>query len=78
LPGGQQTTITFLNLSGQTVRVYELPLLGLGRNSIGTIANGEDLSRSTYVGQAFRVEDLDGRCLGVYRAQAGGGTAVID
>ncbi len=86
LPGGAQTSITFENESGQTVRVYELPVLILDQPILrATIADGDDYTRVTQVGRAFKVTDMDnsgpgndGNCLAVYVAQPGGGTAYID
>ncbi|HLG10838.1 MAG TPA: hypothetical protein VI876_03680 [Dehalococcoidia bacterium] len=79
LPGGGQTSITFVNESEQTVKIYELPTLILGQPVLrATIADGQQYTKSTQAGFAFKVTDLDDNCLGVYRAQAGGGTAIID
>jgi hypothetical protein len=79
LPGGAQTTITFVNQSEETVKVYELPTLILGQPVLrATLGPGQQVTRSTQVGFAFEVTEVDGECIGIYRAQAGGGTAVID
>jgi hypothetical protein len=79
LPGGGQTTITFVNQSDETVKVYELPTLILGQPVLrATIAPGQQYSKNTQAGFAFEVTDLSGECLGIYRAESGGGTAVID
>jgi hypothetical protein len=80
LPGGNQTSITFVNESGETIRVYELrQVLDLSPPILrATIPDGDDYTRNTQVGIAFKVTDLSDNCIAVYRAVPGGGTAIID
>jgi hypothetical protein len=68
-----------VNESGETIKIYELPTLILGSPVLrATVADGDDYTRNTQVGFAFKVTDLDDNCIAVYRAVAGGGTALID
>ena len=79
LPGGGQTSITFVNESDETIKVYELPTLILGSPVLrATVPSGQQYTRSTQVGFAFEVTDSDDNCIAVYRAVSGGGTAMID
>jgi hypothetical protein len=79
LPGGGQTSITFVNETNETVKIYELPTLVLGQPVLrATIGPGQQYTKSTQAGFAFEVTDLSGTCIAVYRAESDGGTAIID
>jgi hypothetical protein len=79
LPGGEQTSITFVNQTSETLKIYELPTLVLGQPILrATIGPGQQYTKNTQAGFAFEVTDLSNNCIAVYRAESDGGTAVID
>jgi hypothetical protein len=78
LPGGVGTTITFINQSGQSVAIYELPTLILGSPTLrATLAPGQQATLSTNSGRAFEARK-NGSCIGVYIATGTPSTAIIN
>ena len=75
--GGDEVGITFTNKTAGAVRLVWLDTGG-GRKSYGEVKPGDSSKLSTYAGHVWLAEDADGKTLGVFTAQDGGGEAVLD
>jgi dipeptidyl aminopeptidase/acylaminoacyl peptidase len=75
--GGDETSITFINKTAGTVRLFWLDTSG-ARKPYGEVKAGASNHMSTYAGHVWLVEDEMGKTLGVFEAKDAGGEAVID
>ena len=70
------TEVTFINLTGGSVRLYWLDMSGK-RRSYGSIPAGATSRRHTYVGHLWLVVDAKGKPLGIHQARATATTVEI-
>ena len=77
-PGVNQTSITFVNQSEGTVKIYQLPILLGSPTLVATLGEGQQTTINTLSGTAFKVNDDEGRCIAVFRANGQPSYAIID
>ena len=73
----EQTQITFINKTDADAVCWWMSTSG-ARKKYATLKPGERFEQHTFAGHVWVVETLDGKRLGVFEAQAGGGEVVID
>lgn len=73
---GGQTTITFINNTTETVRLFWLTADG-DKRPYGTIESKQRRSQHTYAGHLWMVSDLDSHPIAVYQAEPSKSKAVI-
>ena len=76
LPGGEETTLTFVNESGEEVELFWIDTAGK-RRSYGRLKNGERRSQQTFAGHLWAVEGRAGKSWGIFEAKMQGGEAII-
>jgi dipeptidyl aminopeptidase/acylaminoacyl peptidase len=74
---GEETSITFVNRTGDDVVTYWMTEDG-ERQRYATIKAGEQFQQHTFAGHVWLVTDSKGATLGVFEAVEGGGEAVSD
>jgi dipeptidyl aminopeptidase/acylaminoacyl peptidase len=74
---GPETSLTFVNRTAETVRLYWLDAEG-ERQPYGTLAAGAERDQHTYAGHVWLITDAADRVLAVFEASEEPGTAVID
>jgi dipeptidyl-peptidase-4 len=74
---GPETTITFVNQTGNEIRLFWIDTEG-NRQSYGSVRPGERREQHTFAGHVWLVTDPDGRILGVFEATENPGTAIVD
>ena len=74
---GEETSITFVNRSAETARIFWLDEEGQ-RQPYATLEAGGRQVQHTFAGHVWLATDRTGRPLAVFEAQESGGEAVID
>ena len=73
----EETSLTFINKTDGNAVCWWISASG-ARKKYATLKPGERFEQHTFAGHVWVVETGDGKRLGVFEAQTGGGEAVID
>jgi|TARA_B100001971_G_scaffold37389_2_gene32369 hypothetical protein len=74
---GPETSVTFRNLSGQTIRLVWLSGDG-GRRRYNVIRDKSESTQQTYANHVWLIETEEGKPLGVYEVKSENHTVIID
>lgn len=75
--GGPETTLTFVNRTTGDARCFWIGADGQQR-AYATVKPGESYEQHTFAGHVWMVKGPDDQVLGVFEAEAGGGSAILD